>query len=287
MEKIKDQINNYNLSNFKANGIAWPFSIENFNTKNENLENEYLKFQNKCLDIFGQKITLKPNLISKFFDSFLDHPSILDKVKELIGENIYVWSSAIFAKAPGEGKIVSYHQDNPYWQLSTENVVTVWIALTKSDKKSGALEVVPKSHKLGLINKLDVENPRNSYLMGKKTTNDTDMLSFNQNLDLFIKDNPTQIIDLKPGEFSIHHVNAVHGSGINNTDNYRIGFAIRYISSETRHLEVNKDKAIHICGKKNKFYEEEKRVKIDFDDDSIKQYKTSMDSTGVFGNKKY
>ena len=113
------------------------------------------------------------------------------------------------------------------------------------------------------------------------------MLSFNQNLDSFIKENPTEIINLKPGEFSIHHVNAVHGSGINNSENHRIGFAIRYVSSETKHLEVSKDKAIHICGKKNQFYEEEKRVKTDFDDSSIRQYKASMVSTGVFGNKKY
>ena len=157
MEKIKDQINNYSLSNFKVNGIAWPFTIENLNTKSDNLENEYHKFQKKCFDIFGQKITLKPNLLSSFFDSFLDHPSILNRVKKLIGNNIYVWSSAIFAKAPGEGKIVSYHQDNPYWQLSTENVVTVWIALTNSDEKSGALEVVPKSH--GIVNKKLVKKP--------------------------------------------------------------------------------------------------------------------------------
>ena len=51
---------------------------------------------------------------------------------------------------------------------------------------------------------------------------------------------------LKPGEYSIHHVNAVHGSGINKSENFRIGFAIRYVSSDTKHLEVNKDKAIQI-----------------------------------------
>ena len=40
--------------------------------------------------------------------------------------------------------------------VTTNKVVTAWIALTKSDKSSGALEVVPKSYKLGLIKKLDV-----------------------------------------------------------------------------------------------------------------------------------
>ena len=171
--------------------------------------------------------------------------------------------------------------------MSNEKVVTVWIALTNSTKKSGALELVPKSHNIGLINKLDVTNAREAYLKGKKTTQESDLLSFNQNLDEFIKQHPPRIVDLKPGEFSIHHVNTVHGSGVNNSNNFRIGFAIRYVSSDTKHLETKKDKAIHISGKKNSFYEEEKRPKFDFDQDALSQYKASMDSTGVFGNKKY
>jgi len=277
----------YNLNNFNQNGVAWPFKYEDENFLPDSLEDHYKNFQTNAEKIFGRKITLKPNLVSKFFDNFLDHPTILPKVKQIIGEDIYVWSSAIFAKAPGEGRIVSYHQDNPYWQLSTENVVTVWIALTNSSKISGALEVVPKSHNAGVLKKLDVNNAREAYLNGEKTTNSSDLLSFNQNLDDFIKKNPPQIINLKPGEYSIHHVNAVHGSGINKSENFRIGFAIRYVSSDTKHLEVKKDKAIHICGKKNKFYEEEIRPKSDFDDEAVLQYKLSMDSTGVFGNKKY
>ena len=61
-------------------------------------------------------------------------------------------------------KIVSFHQDNPYWQLTTEKVITVWIALTNSDKNSGALEVVPRSSQLGIIKKLDVPNARDAYV---------------------------------------------------------------------------------------------------------------------------
>ena len=74
---------------------------------------------------------------------------------------------------------------------------------------------------------------------------------------------------------------------MNKTDNSRVGFAIRYVSSDAKHLEVSKDRPIHICGKKNNFYQEEERPKLDFDDGSINQYRISMDSTGVFGNKQY
>ena len=71
--------------------------------------------------------------------------NIIQNVKKIIGNDLYIWSSAFFVKAPSEGKFVSYHQDNPYWQLSDDKVVTAWIALTKSDKISGALELFLKS----------------------------------------------------------------------------------------------------------------------------------------------
>ena len=205
----------------------------------------------------------------------------------MIGEDIYIWSSAFFAKAPGEGKIVSFHQDNPYWQLTTTNVVTAWVALTESNSNSGALQVVPKSHKIGLIKKLDVHNPRESYLNGEKTTPSNDLLSYNQNLDDFIKRNPPETLELAPGEFSLHHVNAVHGSGINKSNNHRIGFAIRYVSSDTQHLKEKKDTAVHVSGKKNDYYTEEKRPKSDFSLESIENYKIAMSAAGAFGNKSY
>ena len=88
----------YSLKEFETNGVAWPFTIEDNSLDSLNLESKYHNFQKKAQEVMGRKITLKPNLLSKFFDNFLDHPSILPKVKKIIGENIYVWSSAIFAK---------------------------------------------------------------------------------------------------------------------------------------------------------------------------------------------
>lgn len=290
MEKIKE-INkmiteNYDIQNFKKNGVAWPYDLElKFNSGE--LENKYFEFQKKSFKIFKRSLSLKPHILSNFFYKLACDNNILDKVKEIIGNDIYVWSSAFFSKAPGEGKIVSFHQDNPYWQLTTTKVVTAWIALTNSNLHSGALQAVPKSHSVGLIKKLDVENPRKSYLKGEKTTPENDLLSYNQNLEDFIKKNPPLTLNLKPGQFSIHHVNTVHGSGINKSDNYRIGFAIRYVSSDTKHFKESKDFATHINGNSNTYYKNEKAPDEEFNDKAISQYKASMDSTGVFGNKKY
>lgn len=276
----------YSLKNFSNNGVCWPLKLQMQNNLEE-LEKQFFKFKKLSIKNFGSVASLKPHLLSTFFNNLSKDKNILDSVKKIIGDNIYIWSSAFFAKAPGEGKIVSHHQDNPYWQLTTTKVVTAWVALTKSDKLSGALEVVPGSHKLGLIKKLDVENPRKSYLKGEKTTAENDLLSYNHNLQDFIKKNKPLTLEMNPGEFSIHHVNTVHGSGVNESDHHRIGFAIRYVSSETQHFEEKSDTAMHVCGKKNSYYHEEQSPLEDFSSDSLNQYKLAMKSTGVFGNKKY
>ena len=272
------------LEKFKTNGMAWPIELSK---KHSNLEGKYFEFQKKSKEKLGMQVTLKPNLLSTFFYQLAMDENIINNIKKIIGEDIYIWSSAFFTKAPGEGKIVSYHQDNPYWQLSTEKVVTAWIALTNSDENSGALEIVPKSSGLGIINQLDVENPRIAYLDGKKTTKSNDMLSYNQNLNSFMENNKPVMINLKPNQFSLHHVNAVHGSGINKSSSYRIGYAVRYISSSTEHLKEVKDSAIHVCGKKSQYFENELMPKSDFDLNAIDQFNKAMKTSGAFGNKNY
>ena len=276
----------YKLKDFSETGVCWPQKIDQ-KLLNLNLEEEYFVFQEKAKQIMGREITIKPNLISTFFDKIAFDKNIINAVKKIIGNNIYIWSSALFSKPPGTGKVVSYHQDNPYWQLTSDKVVSAWVALTNSDKEAGALEVFPYSHQVGIINKLDVENPRKAYLRGLKTTKLNDMLSYKQELSNFLKTNKSKIVNLNPGEFSIHHVNTVHGSDINRSSKYRIGFAIRYISVDTKHSELKKDYALHVSGRKNDYFINEKRPNEHFNIKDISNYNLSMSSGGAFGNKKY
>ena len=47
-------------------------------------------------------------------------PRILDYVQDLLGENLICWATHYFAKLPGDGKRVSWHQDASYWPLTPE-----------------------------------------------------------------------------------------------------------------------------------------------------------------------
>ena len=41
------------------------------------------------------------------------------------------------------------------------------------------------------------------------------------------------LVELSPGEFSLHHVDLLHGGGPNESDVDRIGITFRYMSSRT------------------------------------------------------
>ena len=53
---------------------------------------------------------------------------ILDIVQDLLGETVILRHSHFFAKLPGDGKRVSWHQDASYWPLTPSKVVSAWLA---------------------------------------------------------------------------------------------------------------------------------------------------------------
>ena len=83
-----------------------------------------------------------------------------------------------------------------------------------------------------------------------------------------------------PCQFSIHHVNTVHGSGVNRSKSSNWICHKIYII-DVLHLKEKNDRALHVSGKKNIILLMMKLI-IKNNLDINKQYKNS---TGVFGNK--
>lgn len=53
---------------------------------------------------------------------------------------------------------------------------------------------------------------------------------------------------LHAGEMSLHHVRMVHGSPANQSDDRRIGFAIRYVPTHVRQIAGERDSAMLVRG---------------------------------------
>jgi len=133
-------------------------------------EQKYYEFQNRSVALRGKETYLKPHLVSPWLDDVVREPVIVDAVETLIGPDIVLWESDWSVKRAGTGDYVPWHQDSPYWNLSTSEVVSVWVAISNVTEDNGPMQVVPGSHVEGQIGRVDAEgNLFNAYEVGQRT----------------------------------------------------------------------------------------------------------------------
>ena len=160
------------------------------------------------------------------------HPAVLDAVESILGSDVFIWGAEYFIKEPQTEHIVSMHQDLTYWGLgATSDQVTAWIALSPSTVESGCMDFVQGSH----------ENP---ILPHNDTFSEKNLLSRGQEIAVDIAEEDKTRIELQPGEMSLHHGLTIHGSGPNQSDDRRIGFAIRYVNPNVRQEVAERDYAM-------------------------------------------
>lgn len=143
------------------------------------------------------------------------HPRIIDRVSEILGENVLVWGSLILSKPPHDDGFVAWHQDGEYATfLGDAPAVSAWVALSDSTTESGCMRVIPGSHKSKLTH-TERGDPKN-------------MLSHGQEIAATVDESQAVDVVLHAGEMSLHHVNIVHGSNPNRASWWRTGFIVRY-----------------------------------------------------------
>lgn len=194
----------------------------------------------------------KSHLLFTWLDDLIRNEAILDAVEDVIGPNILVWGSGFFTKEAHDASYVSWHQDSTYWGLDPSDVVTAWVALSASTAENGAMRVVPDSHKLEQISHRDTFAKAN-------------MLSRGQEIEVEVDEAQTRMLELRPGEMSLHHVRLIHGSDPNPSDKRRIGYAIRYLPTYVRQIVGTHDSATLVRGVDTfGHFEPERRPDADF-----------------------
>lgn len=163
---------------------------------------------------------LKAHLIFTWAYSVATHPAILDRVESLIGPDIMIYSSSIWPKTPGDNKYVSWHQDSGYLGIDPADGLQAWVALSDSTKDNGCLRVLPGSH-------------RNPDVIHEETFHPDNMVSRGQVIH-GIDESKGVDIELKAGQFSLHHERTFHSSAANNGRDRRIGYSILYIPASSR-----------------------------------------------------
>jgi hypothetical protein len=198
----------------------------------------------------------KTHLLFLFLAELVRHPMILNAVEDLLGPDILCWSSNFFIKEAADPAFVSWHQDSTYWGLSAPDVATAWVALTPSNAANGAMAMIPGSHRFDQMPHHDTFHRHNLLTRGQEIAVDVDEAK-------------AIVLELRPGEMSLHHVRLVHGSAPNPSLDRRIGFAIRYIPTRLRQLE-GEDSATLVRGE-DRFhhFEHEPRPRIDMDPEML------------------
>ena len=150
-------------------------------------------------------------------------PRILDYVQDLLGENLVCWATHYFAKMPGDGKQVSWHQDASYWPLTPSKTVTVWLAIDDADKENGAMQFIPGSHRHGQI----------GFEWSKAEENNV----LNQSVqDAGQYGRAPVSVEMKAGQISLHSDLLLHGSEPNHSPRRRCGLTLRFAPPEVRPL---------------------------------------------------
>jgi hypothetical protein len=183
---------------------------------------------------FGTLKVLKPHLLFTWLDELVRNANILDAVTELIGSDILCWSSSFFTKEARSTAFVSWHQDANYIGLQPNEMVTAWIALTPSNGSNGALRIIPGSH--------------HSRMPHQETYSSDNLLSRGQEIEVDVDEGRAVMLQLRPGEFSLHNALLIHGSDPNPSEERRIGFVVRYIPTHVRQTQSDRDTALLVRG---------------------------------------
>ena len=146
---------------------------------------------------------------------------IIDVMEDMLGETVILRHSHLFAKLPGDGKRVSWHQDASYWPLTPSKVVSAWLAIDDVDLGNGPMQVIPGSHLNAQVAFRD-STAEEQNVLNQTVENPEDY------------GDPPVAFQLKAGQISLHSDWVLHGSEPNVSDRRRCGLAMRYLSKDVR-----------------------------------------------------
>ena len=179
---------------------------------------------------------LKPHLFCRLAARLARHPAILDALEALVGPDLLLFDSTFIIKEPGDGKRVSWHQDLTYWGLEPAAVTSVWLALSPATATSGAMRMLPGSHRRG-------------PLRHEETLDADNLLSRGQTIRQGIDEALAVQTHLEPGQMSLHDGWTCHDSGPNRSAERRIGFNMNVVTPAARQIRFAGDSALLLRGR--------------------------------------
>uniref|UniRef100_A0A8C5MI05 Alpha-ketoglutarate-dependent hypophosphite dioxygenase n=1 Tax=Leptobrachium leishanense TaxID=445787 RepID=A0A8C5MI05_9ANUR len=194
-------------------------------TEMEQASKQYEKLEQKFGKEYTQYNLHNIHMEHEWVMNLASHPNLLQAITAVLGPNVILLDSRFICKysstdVPHKEDIapyVAWHQDIKYWGFEGGPVASVWLAFDDVDTENGVLQVIPGSHKQGVLEHRIAKIPGN-------------MLTSNQEIPKHLVNVEDAVeCPLKTGQMSIHDGLTVHASEPNVSDRRRCGFVIRYV----------------------------------------------------------
>ena len=165
-------------------------------------------------------LKVKPHLLFTWMMEMGTTPRLLDAIEDLIGPNIMLVTSAVWAKNARDPAHATWHQDSAYFGYDPMEVWSAWIGITDSYSENGCLRYLPGTHLHPEMEHIETYHPDNLLQRGQVIPD--------------LDDTGAVDAEVAAGEATLHHFRLAHSSLPNPSDQRRIGFLFVFCPPHVR-----------------------------------------------------
>lgn len=144
----------------------------------------------------------------EFFRDLVANDHLVSIGRDLLGDEIRYLGDEAQLKPARYGSPHPWHQDEPYFKEMAIPIATIWISVDRATQANGCMQVIPKSHLSGIVERKD---ERRFWLTDDEVDTSAAVHA-----------------ELEAGGALIFHSRLLHGSGPNQTDHCRRSMICRY-----------------------------------------------------------
>lgn len=156
------------------------------------------------------------------FLDFMRHPVLEDACRRVYGPDADVacFRAMFMNKPAGKGTWLPWHQDRWNW-LDKDPELTIWAALDPATQANGCVQIVPGTHRIGLVN----PDHASGFLTEEQAAEQAP---------------PEKVVflELEAGDVALLHNRLLHASDVNRSDQSRRAFSICYMDAATRNVKT-------------------------------------------------
>ncbi|NJM31592.1 MAG: chlorinating enzyme [Limnobacter sp.] len=242
---------NADIQFFNENGFLGPIKLYEPEQAKAILQKIRLNNLERSHILFDNDVNYDRHFDIPELTQHIGHPTIVEKISSILGQDILCWRSEFFPKFPKssgtEWHQVSNYQyatGTPMLRPTLENYsgpldLTVWTAFTEATIENGCMKFLPGSHKkLYYDESKDVGRGRTEQYRSVTADSDFfgyDFQEFKIDKDWIPDENEAVSMVMQPGECVIFSARCVHGSHPNVTErNTRFAITARYTPTHVK-----------------------------------------------------